>query len=272
MIFFGVKLIIGFIGFGEVASTLTKKLQNFDVDVITSLNNRSEKSKQLAIKSNIKVFKTYGEIAKLSDILISSNNPKSALDVAKKYGKLTKRIFLDLNNISPKTAENINEIFQNEKGDNTRNNFINGAIIGRITNENHKIIVSGIKLKEIIALNDYGLNITPISENIEDVSKLKMLRSMYTKGLTAILFETFDVASSLGLSDELFDILSLTEGKNFKKNAKSRINSLAISNERKFQEMEEVLTFLEEINNDKNKTFDSTMTIATKNKFKDFIK
>ncbi len=58
-----------------------------------------------------------------------------------------------------------------------------------------------------------------ISENPGDASKLKLLRSMYTKSLSAVLIESSEVAKNLNLEEEFFDILSLTEGEDFKKKA-----------------------------------------------------
>ena len=40
---------------------------------------------------------------------------------------------------------------------------------------------------------------------------------MYTKSLSAVLIESSEVAKNLNLEEEFFDILSLTEGEDFKK-------------------------------------------------------
>lgn len=61
------------------------------------------------------------------------------------------------------------------------------------------------------------MEIRKISENPGDASKLKLLRSMYTKSLSAVLIESSEVAKNLNLEEEFFDILSLTEGEDFKK-------------------------------------------------------
>ncbi len=61
------------------------------------------------------------------------------------------------------------------------------------------------------------MEVHKISENPGDVSKLKLLRSMYTKSLSAVLMESFEIAENLDLKDEFFDILTLTEGNDFKK-------------------------------------------------------
>lgn len=260
---------VGFIGFGEVAYTLSKKLLQNKVDVITSTKGRSKKTKELAIDSGVKIINSHEKVAKLSDILISSSSPKTALAIASKYGILCNGVFIDLNNISPETTKKIAILF---KKNNSNTDFVDGAIIGKVSSNNSTLVVSGKNSDKIAILNDHGLNVKVISQKIGDASTIKMLRSIYTKGVTAIVHEAFSVASQLNLSNELFEIIATTEGENFKSKTKSRLNSLATSNSRKFQEMDEVLDFLKSIYVSDELEFNSIMSVATKNKFKSFKK
>ena len=74
--------------------------------------------------------------------------------------------------------------------------------------------------------------------------------------------------TKLDLSNELFETIATTEGENFQYRTKSRLNSLATSKSRKFEEMNEVLDFLESIYGGDELEFNSIMSVATKNKFK----
>lgn len=283
---------VGFIGFGEVASKLTRrlltrKLYDNDVEVISSTEGRSEKTKELANNSLATIVDSFEEVAKSSDILISATTPYEALNIVNKYGSLVDGIFLDLNNISPKTTLEIDSIFENKikynsgYTDNYSNNikytpveknnssFIKGSIMGSIKSPESLIYVSGENANKLEALNDYGLNINVISENVEDSAYIKMLRSIYTKGATALLYEVFSLSENMGLTKELFESLINTEGENFEEQTKSRINSLTTSHERKFQEMDEIFKFLKELAIEKNLDSDLTITKATKNKFKE---
>ena len=76
-----------------------------------------------------------------------------------------------------------------------------------------------------------------------DASKLKLLRSMYTKSLSAVLIESSEVAKNLNLEEEFFDILSLTEGEDFKKSALSRINNTKNSKKRKAEELVQIIDY-----------------------------
>lgn len=84
---------IGFIGFGEVASTISKKLLDNNVNVLSSINGRSDKTKKLAKNSGIDLVNSFEDVALSSDILISTVSPFEALEISKKYGVLTNGIF-----------------------------------------------------------------------------------------------------------------------------------------------------------------------------------
>lgn len=89
------------------------------------------------------------------------------------------------------------------------------------------------------------MEVHKISENPGDVSKLKLLRSMYTKSLSAVLMESLEIAENLDLKDEFFDILTLTEGNDFKKKALSRINNTKNAKKRKAEELEQIIDYFE---------------------------
>lgn len=258
----------GFIGFGEVSYTLSKILLSYGFEVITSTEGRSKKTKELVKSLDIIVLDSFEEVAQESDILISANSPQSALAVALKYGSLTQGIFLDFNNISPNTAKQI----ENYLGD---EHFIDSTIMGRVSSDELNLYFSGRRAEEFVSnmrdfiknnddVNDTNVNIKVVSEEIGDVSKLKILRSSYTKGVSALLVETFETAEKLGLSDDLWEILALTENRDFETSAKSRISSSKKKSKRKYEELLEVLEFLDGVD---KKRKSKIMALATREKF-----
>lgn len=257
---------IGFIGFGEVSYRLSKIFFENGFDVLTSVEGRSIKTRGFVNSIDyIELLSTFEEVAKESDILISANSPHSALGIALRYGSLTNGVYLDFNNISPDTSKQI----ANFLGD---DHFVDSVIMGKVKSKELNIYLSGKlanKVESFIMDNldsgvDSKINTVVISENIGDVSALKILRSSYTKGVSALLIETFESAKKLGLEDELWNILDLTENKPFRESATSRINNSYKSSKRKYEELEEVLEFLDSFSDKKEKL----MSIATRDKFK----
>jgi 3-hydroxyisobutyrate dehydrogenase-like beta-hydroxyacid dehydrogenase len=89
-------------------------------------------------------------------------------------------------------------------------------------------------------LNDF-IKTKKISNHVGDVAVLKMLRSSYTKTLSALLIESSEIAQKYGLEEEFFDILTLTEGENFTQKSLSRIGNTLANSQRKCEELEEII-------------------------------
>lgn len=231
-----IAMIIGFIGFGKVSRNLSRLIKSDDIEFVTSFENRSSKTVESIKKENICVLDTFRQVAEKSDILISANSPKCALDVAMEYGKYANGIYLDLNNISPNTTFEI---------DRHVDDFVDGAIIGKIDSDNPILYVSGKSSDALLFLNEF-IQTRKISDEIGDVSKLKMLRSTYTKALSALLMESSEVAKHNALEDEFFEILSLTEGDEFKEKAISRITNTIDNSKRKSEELEEIIDYFDD--------------------------
>lgn len=273
-------MIVGFIGFGEVSSTLSNILSKNGVKTVTVVKGRSNKTQELAIKSNVQILDSYETLIKGSDIIISANSPFNALKVAEKYADfIDDNIYIDLNNVSPDTTIKIANLFEKEQAiieedskhkffsknieKDLRNSFVDGAIIGKVSNNPPLILLSGSKAEDLAILNNYGLNVMVVSKIPGDVSTLKTLRSIYTKGVSALLMETVEIAKSFDLESQLFEILSMTEGEKFESKAKSRICNSYKNSKRKSEEIEEILNFLR--NRFPNKKF--IMTNASNKKF-----
>ncbi len=275
-------MIVGFIGFGQVSSTLSNILSSNGVQTVTVVKGRSQKTNKLAVKSDVRIIDSYEALLLGSDIVISANSPANALNVADKYADyMGDGIYVDLNNISPNTTYYMADLFEKprkivlkeessrlnffkkENKEDIRNNFVDGAIIGNVSNNPPLLMLSGVRADELAILNNYGLNVKVLSKNPGDVATLKILRSLYTKGVSAVLMEAFETAKEMDLEDQLFEILSVSEGEDFEKKSKSRLDNTYANTKRKVEEMDEALEFLDEVSKDK-KHF---MTKATRDKF-----
>lgn len=226
-------MIIGLIGFGKVSQNLFKLIKSEDMRFITSFEGRSAKTVEDIKKTDIEVADTFKEVAIACDILISATSPKSALEVAKEYGRFAKGIYLDLNNISPDTTLEIDLCVEN---------LVDGAIIGKIDSDNPTLYLSGKKADDLLFLNEFIFT-KKISDEVGDAATLKMLRSSYTKTLSALLIESMEIAEKHDLEDEFFDILTLTEGPEFRVKSLSRINNTLNNSKRKSEELEEIIDY-----------------------------
>lgn len=231
---------VGFLGFGEVASTLSTGLLKNGVEVSTCIEKRSPRTQRLAQETGLNLCGSNRELAENSDILISAVTPGAAIRTAKVVGKYVNGVYVDINNISPVTAKKALSFIKNGK-------TVDASIIGSVrTGLNVQIIASGRFAHEFTRLNNYGMNIDVIGTEIGQASALKMLRSSFTKGISALLFETLYSAYSIGIDKEVLKYISKTEGEGFKDSAVSRIISSSFHAKRRYEEMEEVIETLSE--------------------------
>lgn len=237
----GDEMQVGFLGFGDVASTFSSGLKSKGLNVYTCLSGRSPRTVENAVKSGVKLYSTYRELAEKSDILFSSVIPSMAIEVARKVGNHSKGIYVDINNVSPVTVRTALDEINNGR-------TVDAAIIGSVKRNglNVKVIASGRYAEEILNLNQYGMNITVVGHDVGDASTIKLLRSAYTKGVSALLYESLYHAYKLGINDEVLECISETETGDFIESANSRIVSAAFHAKRRAEEMDEVVEFLTE--------------------------
>lgn len=229
-------MIIGFIGFGKVSQTLFSLLKSDGITCVTSSEDRSFKTRENIENSGIDVLDSLKDVARKSDILISAASPKSSLEIAREYGKYCSGIYLDLNNISPDTTSQIAGLVDN---------FVDGAIIGKIDSDNPVLHISGKKADDLLFLGEF-IETRKISDDAGDAAILKMLRSSYTKTLSALLIESSEIAKKHGLEDEFFDTLAITEGNDFRQKSLSRINNTISGYKRKSEELEEIINYFDD--------------------------
>ena len=170
--------------------------------------------------------------------------PSKAIEVAKMVGKFSTGIYVDMNNISPKTARNTLAMIRKWK-------TVDAAIIGSVVKNglDVKVIASGPYVNEFAELKNLGLNIDVIGNLNGQASAIKLLRSAYTKGVSALLFESIHQGYKMGIDNEVLNYISETECTGFKESAKSRIISAAFHAKRRSEEMNEVVELISEKQN-----------------------
>ena len=224
---------IALIGFGKVSYNLFKLIDSPDINFITSTEGRSQKTIDLINESGIEAYDSFSKAIEKSNIVISAVTPSQALEVSKKYAKDYTGLYLDLNNVSPDSKNQISDVCED---------FVDGAIIGKIDSKNPTLFLSGKSAHKLLFLKDF-LDVKIISDKAGDASKLKLLRSTYTKALSVLLIESYSLAEKHNLKDEFFDTLAITEGDEFKEKSLSRINNTLNSSKRKAEELEEILNY-----------------------------
>ena len=139
--------------------------------------------------------------------------------------------------------------------------FVDGAIMGSMALYGFKapILVAGPSAAEWASkLHSVGFNIQCVGEQVGAASTTKMLRSVFTKGLEALVVETFYAASILGVENLIQDVLANTfDNETFAESVTRYLTSDAIHATRRIAEVEDVISVL------KGLGVDPIMTEAT---------
>ena len=243
---------IGFIGFGEVAYTFSKAMRKEGADIVVydrlfEEEGKAFKKKQLAQEIDVNTG-TLRTLLEDSSIILSTVTTQEASNVATVCAPMLRpeQVFVDLNSTSPRKKIEISRIIQNSKAV-----FVEGAILEAIGTAGSKtrILMGGLEGQNIaVILNRYGLNAVFYSEQIGKASAFKMFRSIFTKGVEALLLEMLVAGRRAGIEEDLWeDVTRLMKSRPFDEIAKNWILTHATANERRYHEMLQVLEAMNEI-------------------------
>ncbi len=262
------KTNVGFIGFGEVASILSKPIRENGADVkaydIVFNSEKGREYLQSKVKTDGIQFASLVDVVTDADYVLSTVTTQAAKIVAEQCSRYLKpgQVYIDLNSTEPSIKKEINSIVRLSSGA----DFIEGAILGAIgaTGVNTRILIAGEKGKETAEiLKSLGLDTSFYSLDIGKASMFKMLRSIFSKGLEALLIEFLIAGKRAGIGDDLWkDISELMTNNPFEQIASNWVQSHTIAYERRYHEMVQVVNTMKEIG------IEPLMTSATETFFK----
>jgi len=258
---------IGFIGFGEAASIFSKEMSNKGAeiriyDVLISQKGGLEVIKKRILNDNIQI-NSLEEVIIKSDYILSTVPSQFARNVAKECAEYLKpnKVYIDLNSTSPFVKIEISRIIQSLKA-----NFVEGAILGAIgvNGSKTRILTTGEKGKEVAEIfNNLGLNVSYYSTEVGKASMFKMLRSIFSKGLEALILECLIAGKKAGIEKDLWDdITDFISKKPFDQIAANWIKTHVIAHERRYHEVLQVVETMKKIG------VEPVITSSTKNFFR----
>ena len=233
---------IGFIGFGEVGRTFSHemKAKGAEVYYYDIVDKKPEEwISSLPMK----------DLIQTCDMILSTVATHVAVEVAEKAVPYLRagKTYADMNSTSALTKKQIAKIIEK-----SRANFIEGAILSAVgeTGSKASILVSGEKAEEFSGLmNRLGLiNLKYFSPNIGEASMVKMIRSIFSKGVECLLLEMLIAGRRAGVADYLWkDIVDFMTKNSFERVAENWIKTHPLACERRYHEMVQVIETLEQI-------------------------
>jgi 3-hydroxyisobutyrate dehydrogenase-like beta-hydroxyacid dehydrogenase len=254
---------IAFIGYGEVAAAFSAALvargaQIAAHDVLLDQPGGRERLQKRAAGTPV-------ELCSLEDALrgaryvLSTVTTSVAQEAARRCVPLltTAHTFVDLNASDPAIKSDIARIVAPSGAA-----FVEGAVLGAVgvTGAKTEILLGGPhgRRAELELKDGLGLNVRFYSEEIGKASMFKMLRSVFSKGLEALLIEFLVSGERAGIRDDLWrEVTQLMADHPFEKTASNWVRTHATAHARRHHEMEQVASVLRQLG------IEPTITAAT---------
>ncbi|MCS7315579.1 MAG: NAD(P)-binding domain-containing protein [Bryobacterales bacterium] len=226
------KVRIGFIGFGQVGSLFASLMLRHGADVAA----------YDPVREKVTVpFLEPADLAARSDCIVSTVTTQAALEVAVRWQPLLRQgqLYVDLNSTAPRVKQQIEKLVGE-----TPAGFAEGVILGAVGAEGPRVRIltggpQGRRAAEL--LRRYGLDARFFSEQTGQASCFKMLRSVFSKGVEALLVEMLVAARRAGFAGELFrDLSDFMSANSFERVASNWISSHLGACERRYHELRQV--------------------------------
>lgn len=244
---------LAFIGFGEVASAFSAALAAHGAEIaaydvligqaggIDRLNARSAGTKI--------AFCELAEAVSGAQYVLSTVTTSVAREAARQcvphLGPA--RTYVDLNATDPGVKLEIERIISPSGAA-----FVEGAVLGAVgvTGAKTEILLGGPhgRRAERELGGELGLNVRFYSEDIGKASMFKMLRSVFSKGVEALLIEFLVAGERAGIRDDLWrEVTELFSRHPFETTASNWVRSHATAHARRYHEMKQVAGVLRQL-------------------------
>jgi 3-hydroxyisobutyrate dehydrogenase len=258
---------VAFVGFGEVAAVFSAVARAAGASVAAYDHNLDEPGGDTRIRRRARTdgirFLPLADALAGADLVLSTVSSRTALDAARACAPHLRpsQLYVDLNSTPPALKVEIGRSLAASGA-----GFAEGAVLGAVgaAGASVRILTGGPRGEEAArALGGLGLRAEFYSPDVGRASVFKMLRSIFSKGLEALLLELRVAGRRAGIEQDLWqDVLDFMKETPFDAVASNWILSHPAACARRHREMEEVVGILRELG------VDPIMSAATESFFR----
>lgn len=245
---------LGFIGFGEVGFEISRGLKAEGLSGIVAFDPMAGDAKygppinQRAKEAGVSLLAKARAVAEHCDVVIGavpgSRALQAALDVIPGLSK--GKIYVDVSTSAAPTKKKVAEAVAAKEAD-----FVDGAMMGPLSVQRHKVptLISGSGCEKLIGLlAPYNMALEKVSDTPGDAISVKLVRSVYMKGMASLAVEMLEAAAKLRVERLVLDSISATvNAAPFEATLNWLIPATAIHAQRQAHEMADVTAMLKEI-------------------------
>lgn len=200
---------IGFIGYGEAAFNISLGLKGEGVNGIRATDammDHDVMGKQVhdrAQQAEVTLVDSAVEIAQWADVVFAAVPSSFTMDVCEEVKAYLKpgQLYVDVSASTPATKEAIWEAVKD-----TGVLFVDAAMLGSLPKDKHQVPITAsgngaAVFKETVT--PLGMKITLAGEKAGAASAIKLVRSIYMKGIASLMIEMLQAADAYGVADEV---------------------------------------------------------------------
>lgn len=237
---------VAFVGFGEVAAAFAPAFSRRGAsvaayDVLLDEAGGRERLEARARATPVEFLPLAGALSQARFVfstVTTSVATRAAIACAPHLA--AGQFYVDLNATMPSIKLEVDQIVRPSGA-----SFVEGALLGAVgvTGAATAILTGGANgeqaARELVAA--FGLNVTFFSAELGKASTFKMLRSIFSKGLEALLIEFLTAGERAGMREALWkEVAELLANHSFEKVAGNWIVSHVSAHERRYHEMVQV--------------------------------
>lgn len=200
---------IGFIGYGEAAFNISLGLGGEGITGIRANDAMMEHEvmgKQVhsrAEQAGVMLVSSAKEVAEWADVLFAAVPSSFTMGVCQEVKDCLRagQLYVDVSASTPATKE---AVWEQIKDSGVL--FVDAAMLGSLPKDKHRVPITASgngseKFKE--TMTPYGMQITLAGEKAGAASAIKLVRSIYMKGIAALMIEMLQAADAYNVSGEV---------------------------------------------------------------------
>lgn len=205
---------IGFIGYGEAAFNISLGLGQEGLSGIRATDAMMDhpvmgvQVRDRAGQAGVALVSSAVEVAQWADVLFAAVPSSFTLDVCREVKDCLRpgQLYIDVSASTPATKEAIWDLIGG-----TGVLFVDAAMLGSLPKDKHRVPITASgngasKFREVMA--PHGMEITLAGEKAGAASAIKLVRSIFMKGIASLMIEMLQAADTYGVSDEVVSSIS----------------------------------------------------------------
>lgn len=196
---------VGILSPGDMGHAVGQRLKEHELEVLTCLAGRSDRTRALAEKAGIRDVPAMEELVERSDLVMSMTVSEAAPGLCRQVADAIAAtgsdiLFAECNAISPQVVRELEPCITGAGG-----RFVDVSIIGGPPRPGYSphFYASGENAAEFERLKDFGLTVLTLVGGVGQASGIKMCYAAMTKGTSALYSQLLMAAELMGLTEPL---------------------------------------------------------------------